>query len=138
MIEIFVDTNVIIDFLGDRKPFEKYAAKIFSLASDNKISIFTSSTAITTCYYILSKYIDEKQSKYTINELLDYINVIPVNSSILRQAFKSSFKDVEDAVQHYCALTEEKIKYLVTRNIKDYKHSEIDVITPEEFLRLLQ
>ncbi len=39
MKQIFIDTNIIIDFLADRTPFSDYAAILFQLAKDNKIKV---------------------------------------------------------------------------------------------------
>ena len=136
MIHIFIDTDIILDLLGDRKPFSRFALQIFN-RSGKILSLHTSGNSITIAYYILSKYTDETNARRLILNLLDYLNVIPVTTSILTKAFKSNFKDVEDAVQHFCALTNQEIKYLVTRNLKDYKHSQIEVLNSEDLIRFL-
>ena len=136
MINTFLDTDVILDFLGEREPFAPSAFQIFVKAKNEEIIIYTSSNSITNAYYILCKYTDEENSRELVYNLIDYLKIIPVTFEILTKAFKSSFKDVEDAVQHYCALSEQKIKYIVTRNIRDYKGSQIEVKTPEEFLKI--
>ena len=136
MIHIFIDTDIILDFLGDRKPFSRFALQIFN-RSGKILSLHTSGNSITIAYYILCKYTNETNARRLILNLLDYLNVIPVTNSILTKAFKSNFKDVEDAVQHFCALTNQEIKYLVTRNLKDYKHSQIEVLNSEDLIRFL-
>ena len=137
MIPLFLDTDILLDFLGDRKPFSKFALQIFINANKRNFRLYVSGYSITTAYYILCKYADEKRARELISGLLDYVSVIPVTARVLRSAFKSEFKDVEDAVQHFCALSESKIKHLVTRNLKDYKKSQINVFTPEEILGLI-
>nr|WP_265391455.1 hypothetical protein [Leptospira kanakyensis] len=42
-------------------------------------------------------------------------------------------KDFEDSVQFFAAKSK-KVKYIITRNKKDYPSSEIIVISPKEFL----
>ena len=133
MQHIFIDTDIIIDFLGDRKPFSKSAALIFTKAQNKEIKLYSSSNSITTTYYILCKSLTEKSVRTLIPRLLKYIEVIPVNERILLQAFVSDFKDFEDAVQHASALTEKSISCIVTRNIKDYRNSHIKVLSSEQF-----
>ena len=58
MKKIFVDTNIIVDLIAERKPFSKYAIEIFSKAEEKKIKLFTSSHSITTIHYLLKKYLD--------------------------------------------------------------------------------
>lgn len=128
---IFVDTDVILDFLGNRKPFSKSALRLFVLAEQKKITLYTSSNSITTAYYLLCKATTETQARDLISGLMDIIHIIPVSSKILSQAIKSNFNDFEDAVQHYAALTIDEIKLIITRNIKDYSKSKIPVAGPE-------
>ena len=51
-------------------------------------------------------------------------------------ALSSTFRDFEDAVQYYAALTN-NIEYLITRNKKNYKSSDIPACSPREFLNIL-
>ena len=60
MQKIFLDTNIVIDFLGEREHFYEAAAKILTLADRKKIKIFTSPTAISNAYYLLAKYESSK------------------------------------------------------------------------------
>jgi len=50
MKKIFVDTNILLDLLADRKPFSKHAVDIFNAAEQEKIQLFTSSHSIATTY----------------------------------------------------------------------------------------
>ena len=42
MKKTFIDTNILVDLLADRKPFSKYADEIFSAAENKKVKFFTS------------------------------------------------------------------------------------------------
>lgn len=132
MTHFFLDTDILLDFLGKREPFAKHAAGIFIGAFRKKYSLYTSSNSITTAYYILCKDLAEKKARSLVEELVEHINIIPVTDRILVSAFRSSFADFEDAVQHFAALTNERIEFIVTRNIRDYRHSQVKVIGPEQ------
>ena len=132
MTNIFIDTDIILDFLGKRKLFAKHAADIFIKAEQKQIKLYTSSNSITTAYYLLSKLTGEGIARQLIIDLLNYISIIPVSERILQQALKSEFKDFEDAVQHYCAITNENIKFIITRNLKDFKKRQLPLIGPEQ------
>ena len=129
----FIDTDIILDFLEDRKPFSKYSAKLFLEVHNNSVKLYTSSNSINTVYYTLGKIVNDKQARELIVNLLEFINIIPVTDIILNSALKSDFKDFEETVMHYCALTIDKIKLLITRNLKDYKKSQIKTLSPEQF-----
>jgi len=55
MKQIFIDTNVIINFLAHRQPFSDYAAMLFQLAKENKIKVHISAISFNNTYYILRK-----------------------------------------------------------------------------------
>ncbi|MNJ93055.1 PIN domain protein [compost metagenome] len=132
MKRIFVDTNIIVDLIADRKPFSKYAIELFSKAEEGDIQLFASSHSIATTHYLLKKYIEESDLREILNSLLDYLNIIPIDISILKRGFKSKHKDFEDALQIISATTVENIDCIVTRNIKDFRDSEILVLPPDE------
>ena len=132
-MKIFIDTNILVDLIADRKPFSKYAIEIFTAAEENRIELFTSSHSVATTQYLLKKYVDEKTLRDVLYSVLDYVTVIPVDIDVLKKGLRSKHKDFEDAIQILCAATIEKIDCIVTRNIKDFRNSEIPVSSPDEF-----
>ena len=133
MKRAFLDTNIIVDLIADRKPFSKFSIEIFKKAEENKIKLFTSSHSIATTHYLLKKYLEEKLLRDVLYNLLDYITVVAVDTDILKKGLRSKHKDFEDSIQILCASTIENIDCIVTRNIKDFRDSEILVLTPDEF-----
>jgi hypothetical protein len=132
MKKVFLDTNIIVDLIADRRPFSKYAIEIFNKAEEKKIEIFTSSHSIATTHYLLKKYLDEKPLRKVLYNLLDYLTVVPVDIDVLKKGLRSKHKDFEDAIQILCASSIAKIDCIVTRNTKDFKDCEILVMTPDE------
>ncbi|OYU56356.1 MAG: PIN domain nuclease [Chitinophagaceae bacterium BSSC1] len=133
MKKVFLDTNILVDLIADRKPFSKFAIEIFQSSESNKIQLFTSSHSIATTYYLLKKFVDDKSLRSTLLGLFEYLTVVPVNTDILTKGLRSKQKDFENAVQIFCATSIEKMDCIVTRNIKDFKGSEIPVLAPDEF-----
>ncbi len=130
--KVFLDTNIIVDLIADRRPFSKYAIEIFKNAEEKKIKIFTSSHSIATTHYLLKKYLDEKPLREVLYNLLDYLTVVPIDTDILKKGLRSQYKDFEDAIQILGASSIEKIDCIVTRNTKDFKDCEILVLAPDE------
>ncbi len=137
MKKVFVDTNILIDLLADRRPFSKHAISLFAKAESKQVKLFTSSHAFVTTYYLLKKHIDEKDLREVLNSLLDYLTIVEINSDIIKKALKSKHKDFEDAVQIIAAGSVEKLDYIVTRNLKDYKNSGIEAISADELIKYL-
>ena len=132
MKRVFLDTNIIVDLIADRKPFSKYSIEIFKRAEDKRIKLFTSSHSIATTHYLLKKYLEEKLLREVLQNLLDYISVISVDIDVIKKGLRSKHRDFEDSIQILCAAKIEKIDCIVTRNIKDFRDSEILALTPDE------
>lgn len=136
MDSIFVDTDVILDFLLNREPFSKDIAIILSLAESKKVELVTSGLSFANSYYILRKLAPHKKVIEKLKLLSTIIDIIDLNKSSIISALESSFKDYEDAIQNFTAIQDKNVKIILTRNIKDYKSSELAVMTPEMFLKL--
>jgi len=132
MRKIFVDTNIIVDLIADRKPFSKFAIDLFDRAENNKVTLFTSSHSIATTHYILKKYVAEKELRSILLNLLDYLSVISVDENVLKRGLRSKHKDFEDSIQIICATSIDKLDFIITRNKNDFSNSEVPVFAPDE------
>ena len=133
MSSLFLDTNVLLDLLGERVPFFDSIAKVATLADQKKLSIVVSPLSFTTIDYVLNKY---ETSESVLNKLRKFkiiCEVCVVNEETISKALTSSFKDFEDAVQYFTAL-QSNCSIIITRNGKDFKNSTIPVMTAEEYL----
>lgn len=135
--KIFLDTDVIIDFLIDRQPHVVSASKIFDLADKKEIQVCTSVLSINNVHYIVRKFLGERKTREVIEEILEIVNVLSVSKEDVKNAIKSRFRDFEDAIQHSVAINDESINTIITRNTKDYKFSKISVFSPEDFVKLM-
>lgn len=131
-MNLFLDTNIIIDLVGDRKPFSKWAYQIFADQKNAKWTLYTSSYSILSTYYIIEKEIGAAKAKKTIKFLLSRLQIQAIDKMNLLSSIVAKFNDYEDAVQHECAKSCESIDYIVTRNKKDFKNSIIKVLSSEE------
>ena len=137
MKNIFVDTNVIIDFLGNRESFSNAATELFDLYEENKKKIFVSAISYTNVYYLLYKQIkSHKEVISLLNTLFDLTELIDVNKNIISQSLHSSFSDFEDSVQFYSAISNAKIDIIVSRDKKGFKKSTLPVLDVEQALRI--
>ena len=137
MQRIFLDTNIVIDFLGERKDFYEFAAKIMTLADHKKIKIFTSPSSINNTYYLLSKYENAKIALDKIRKFKVLCSISIMDDEVVEKAINSDFKDFEDAMQYFSALASD-CDLIVTRNEKDFKNAMIPVMNGESYLQTLK
>lgn len=134
-MNLFLDTNVIIDMLEKREPFYHDTRILFRLCLESKLNFYVSSLSYTTIFYVLNKTISKKEVLNLLIKLNEFCTILAVDSSIIKKSISSDFNDFEDAVQYYSAKSYGKIEFIITRNKKDFIQSEIQVLTPKELLK---
>ena len=137
MRNVFLDTNVVIDFLANRVPFAIDAARLFDLALDGEIRIYISAVSYNNIYYIVRQSLSKNATIKLLAQLADMTEIADVTGAVIRQSIKADFKDYEDAIQYHCALNIPNIDFIITRNGKDYKKSILPVLTPVEALAVI-
>ncbi len=76
MNRILVDSDVILDFLFNRKPFAEDAARILSWCEKKEIAGFITPVIISNCYYLLRKVAPHKKVIEKLKQLISIIDVI--------------------------------------------------------------
>ena len=134
--KIFIDSELILDVLLEREEFFESSANILNLSELDEIKLFTSVIAITNIAYILRKELknNKKVNEY-INIILGITKALPVTEEIIINSMETDFYDFEYSIQYITAKTN-GINTLLSRNKKDYKKAEIQILTPREFLEM--
>lgn len=138
MINFFLDTNIVIDFLTDRKPFSSLAGKLFDYSEKGEVKLYLSAVSYSNIYYVVRKVSSHKETIKILSRLEEMTEIIATTSSTIKNAIDSEFKDFEDAMQYYSAKLNTNINGIVTRNGGDFKHSTISILTPEEAIRFVE
>ena len=136
-MKLFWDTNVMLDFLGERKPFYISAAKIATLADKRELRIIVSALSYATISYFLTKYEGLKRTKDKLRKFKVISEICELDELIIEKGLNSNFLDFEDSLQYFSALRTE-CDIIITRNGKDFKKSQLPVMTPDEFLNSIK
>lgn len=135
MKRVFADTNILIDLIADRQPYSKFAIRLFQKAENKEIEIFTSSHSIATTHYVLKKHTSEEHLREILYQLMNYITIVPIDADVIKKGLRSGYKDFEDGLQIFCAASVPQIDGIITRNIKDFRDSEIPAYTPDQIFQ---
>jgi len=127
-----IDTNVVIDMLTDRIGSAE-ACAILDGAEQGEYILHICSLSITNIYYSLRKVLSHNERISALSDLCGVIEVQAVDGGVINNALSSGWKDFEDSVQYYCAKSNSQISAIITRNVKDFALSEIEVINSLEF-----
>jgi len=134
MKRLFIDTNVMLDLLGEREPFYEAIAKLASLADTGKLTLVVSPISFATVNYFLSKFETPEIAREKLRKFKIISEICKLDEPIIEKGLNSSFKDFEDSLQYFSAITSD-CKVIITRNGKDFKKSLIPVMTADEYLK---
>ncbi len=135
MDNVLIDTDVILDFFFDRKPFSDHATKLLSLCESKVIVAYVTPVIISNVYYVLKRTAKHEYVIEKLTQLLLVVDILDMNFEVVKNALNSGFKDFEDAMQNFAAVKHGKIDVILTRNVKDFKKSEIGIMTPENYIK---
>ena len=134
---ILIDTNVLIDFIAKREPFYISSEKVIDFCRQEIIDGAIAGHSVLNAMYILRKNFSLSELKAIFLNLCEFLYIEPVDFEKILSALKDdNFSDFEDCVQMQCALNF-RADYIVTRDIKDFRGSEIPAVTPEDFCKIL-
>jgi predicted nucleic acid-binding protein len=117
MNRVFIDTDIALDLLSQRKPHYLPAAQLFTRADQGELSICVSSLSFSNLHYLLSRMYSQSQSRRILSTFKILVSVLSVDDKIIDLSLNSPFKDFEDAIQYYTAV-ENQVGILLTRNLK--------------------
>jgi predicted nucleic acid-binding protein len=132
--KVFIDSDILLDLFFDRMPHSQYAVKLFDVDLKQKFDLYTSALVTANLYYIISKQRNKKYANECLAKLLRHVHILPLEVDALEYGLTGISEDFEDAIQFHIAKKKQCTK-LLSRNIRDYKHSSIPVLTAQHFLK---
>lgn len=131
---ILIDTNVALDFLTMRQPYYREASDIIRICADEKVQGYIAFHSLPNIFYILRKNYSETDRRKMLKKLCFVLRVTGASHEKVCDAIGyTKFSDFEDCLQYECA-KEILADYIITRNVQDFRYSEVKAITPKELL----
>ena len=136
-MKVLLDTNVIMDALQERQPFDAAAREILLLGQNGSIAIQFTANSIADIFYLYSKVRGNKQAKDALSFLLNTYDVSTVTKEDCIRALALPNDDFEDALIEICA-EKAGVDYIVSRDEEFIKSATaVGIITPAQLLSLL-
>jgi len=133
MTKIYLDTNVILDFIDINRAGNLLAKKLFDYLYSNDFEIFMSEDMVSTIYYI-SK--DKKVVLDFFKLIIHEWHIVPFGKEVIEVALDIALHnacDLEDIMQCLCA-KENGCDALIT-NDKDFYSCGIACLSADEFMQ---
>lgn len=137
-MKILVDTNVVIDVLTSREPWNESAEKIFIMGANHIVDMYITASSAADIYYLVRKHLHSTETaKQVISKLYSLMGILDVTGNDCIEALASPISDYEDAVVEKVA-SRVAIDYIVTHNKKDYQAGNMKVILLDDFINLVE
>lgn len=133
MDKLFLDTNILLDFLANREPHSLPASNILRYGKLGYIQLYASTLSFATLLYLLRKEVGKQAALSMLKELNTVVRAVSTSQLQLSRAFEIEAPDFEDILQ-FVSAEDAELDYILTRNPKHFKMSSIPVLNCDEYL----
>jgi predicted nucleic acid-binding protein len=135
-MKLLIDTNIVLDLLLAREPFLEDARNLAIGVINREFDGFLAASTITDLHYIMLKNLhNEQKTREALANILSIFPLIDTTAEDIQNALTNPMQDFEDAVLAESA-RREGIKYILTRNEKDFTSSPVPTCSPGLFLQM--
>jgi predicted nucleic acid-binding protein len=132
---VLLDTNIIMDALQERRPFDAAAKEILRRSQNGEFTCLFTANAATDIFFLYNKARDLQSARAALSYLLTHYGVVSVTQEDCIAAMSVGIDDFEDALVTVCA-AKAKVDCIVTRDEKFLQsNSSVPLIDPEVFLK---
>jgi predicted nucleic acid-binding protein len=135
-LELLFDTNVLLDVMLDRSPWADDATRLLDRVATGAARGFVAAHAVTTLQYIVQRARGRAVAVTAMSDLLELLDVVPLDSADFQRALALQLKDFEDAVQ-VAACLRAGADFLVTRNPRDFAGAPVELRSAGEIAAML-
>ena len=134
MKKIFVDANILVDFLDKSARDHQTAVECLLIIRKHFGKPIVSPASFIIINYLLQKTVRNKQwHRKQMQLVVSQLEFTHDLSGYIEEALQSKFIDLEDGLQYQCALSV-KASAILTKDLHDYHASNIAVIHPFDFV----
>lgn len=139
-MRVFLDTNILIDYLAHREPYYEAARKTLVLSALGEFEPWMGASQMADVFYLLTagpEKMDPIAAKGALRRLRQHIRVGSLSEAEIDDALESPWEDFEDACVYQTAVAL-NVDVIVSRNQKDFLRSSIKVMDCQEFFAFLE
>ena len=136
MYKVFLDTNVLLDYLITQRTGNSSAQRLMELLVEDKLTGYLSPISLLNIFFILRKQRTEQERKDIIESFLEILEIIELDFDTLQMGLYIPVSDYEDAIQ-YMSAAKANVDFIITEDQKLQNCDlEIKRAGAEEFLTI--
>ena len=137
MKHYLLDTNVLVDYLLYREPFGADATELMQAGVTGEARFYVASLAFSHLEYIMRKQPSAVPMRQQLLQLEQLVETLAVDAAIIRRALTSDFKNFEDGIQYFTAVSQPVITAIITRDPNGFRVGALPVLSPAQALNEL-
>ena len=136
MYKVFLDTNILLDYLIVERTGNSFAQRIMELIVEDKLTAFISPITLSNIFFILRKQRTEQERKDIIESFLEILEIVELDFDLLQTGLYIPVLDYEDGVQ-YMSAVKANVNFIIT-NDQQFQDYDLDLkrIGAQEFLNI--
>lgn len=134
-MNLLLDTNVVIDYLGRKEPFFELAQQVVAAGFFGDATLWMPAQSAADAFYVLNHYLDSARVQSLLARLFEVVKPVALSAEELFDATRLQWDDYEDCLVMLAAL-KAHADYLITRDKKGFTRSAVPALTPQEWLAL--
>lgn len=136
-MNLLLDTNVIIDYLGRRQPFFSGIERVMAAGFFGDVKLWASTLSLKDAFYVLERFVGSAQLQRSFVKLNDVVSLVSVGEEDVLRAARLEWPDFEDCLIALCA-EKAKADYLLTRDLGGFARSSVPAIHPDAWLEIMK
>ena len=132
-MKLFLDTNIVMDYVENREPFVVYTLSLFQMEYEGLHQLYVSDLTFANIAYLCRKSMTYERLYEVMEELCTVLHIVAIGEQAVTKAIRLKVKDFEDSLQYFSA-KHAGVDCIITRNKKDFGFSDIPVYTPSGFM----
>lgn len=136
-MKALLDTCIIIDALQGREPFFDDAQNLIIAEANGEYDGFITAKSVLDIYYIVHRHLhSDEKTRLHISKLTRLFHICDTTAEDTENALFSDLHDYEDAVMVETA-KRVGMDAIITRNLGDYEKAGITVMSPADYLMMI-
>ena len=127
MDRLFLDTNIVIDLVGGRSPYDTDAARLMTRADRGDVEVVVTPLTIANTFYTVGRHADADRLRQALRTLRTLVHLAPMHTDVVDRALGRSAPDFEDVLQYEAAVSA-GCTVLITRNARDFSFAHLPVM----------
>ena len=132
-MRLLIDASILLDVLQNRQPHVRDSATVWKLCETSQDIGYVTALSFANLVYVMRKELDAERIRDVYKKMELIFRFTELSTADLTKAIDMGWDDYEDSLQ--CAAAERvKADYIITRNVKDFRNSNVLALTPAEYL----